>query len=89
MITRPEMNIPAEYLDLYKSVNSSAQQSGLLFRVNGKIVNESSTVTEPTKPTVTKGEIAVDGYGTTTLDEVVRIFAEVHNAARQRRAQRA
>jgi hypothetical protein len=83
------MNIPAEYLNLYKSVNSSAQQSGLVFRVNGKVVSESSTVTEPTKPTAPKGEIAVDGYGTTTLDEVVSIFAEVYRNARQRRAQRA
>jgi hypothetical protein len=83
------MNIPAEYLDLYKSVNSSAQQSGFVFRVNGKVVNESSTATESTRPVTPKGEIAVDGYGKTTLEEVVSIFAEVYKNARQRRVQRA
>jgi hypothetical protein len=83
------MNIRAEYLDLYKSVNSSAQQSGFVFRVNGKVVNESSTATESTRPVTPKGEIAVDGYGKTTLEEVVSIFAEVYKNARQRRVQRA
>jgi len=89
MITPPKVNIPAQYRALYDEVAATQPKSGLVFRVNGKVVNESSTVTEPTKPTAPKGEIAVDGYGTTTLDEVVRIFAEVHNAVRQRRAQRA
>jgi hypothetical protein len=89
MMTKPKMSIPAQYRALYDEVAATQPKSGLVFRVNGKVVSESSTVTEPTKPTAPKGEIAVDGCGTTTLDEVVSIFAEVYRNARQRRAQRA
>jgi hypothetical protein len=82
------MSIPAQYRAVYDEVAATQPKSGLVFRYRGLVVNESGTTTEPTRP-APNGAVTVDGYGTTTLDEVVSIFAEVYRNARQRRAQRA